>query len=402
MATNRVQARRSSLAGVPPQLADLLVGELALNFADKAIFMRTNTEVVQLNAAANVAQDSSHRFVTDAQIASWEAGYTLPVATAAVLGGVKIGANIDVDIDGVISLKIASATETGLLSSSSFSAFAAKQDALGFTPVNVAGDTMSGPLVLSGAPTLGNGAATKTYVDDGLATKLDLAGGTMTDLLVLSADPVQGLGAATKQYVDNSVSLLAGEYASPVQSTVDLAALNSSSLQDKQMRLVEDAGAIFRFDAQSVATADGIDVIIPIDAPATGRWVKVQAATQNHEALKGLLGGAANDHLHLTTAEKNSYDAHLTDVGLHLTTEQNTWLDAINASAAEVNYLVGVTSGIQAQLDAKQNDLGYVPVNRAGDTMQGPLILQQDPVVAMEAVTKQFLEAYVIDAGVYA
>ena len=47
--------------------------------------------------------------------------------------------------------------------------------ALGYTPVNKAGDTMTGPLVLSGTPVTGLQAATKTYVDNALGTG---AGGT--------------------------------------------------------------------------------------------------------------------------------------------------------------------------------------------------------------------------------
>ncbi|MEM2159356.1 MAG: hypothetical protein QXN55_00165 [Candidatus Nitrosotenuis sp.] len=46
--------------------------------------------------------------------------------------------------------------------------------------------------------------------------------------------------------------------------------------------------------------------------------------------------------------------SHLTDYGLHLTSTQNTWIDAITVTSAEVNYLAGVSSGIQSQLDGKQ------------------------------------------------
>lgn len=42
---------------------------------------------------------------------------------------------------------------------------------LGYTPVNKAGDTMTGPLVLNADPSATLGAATKGYVDTGLATK---------------------------------------------------------------------------------------------------------------------------------------------------------------------------------------------------------------------------------------
>ena len=400
--SNRVQLRKSSVPGFVPSVAEMLLGELGINLIDKKVFASTGTEVFVLNDAANIATDATHRFVTDAQIAAWSTGYELPIASASQLGGVKIGANIDVDAAGVISLKIASAEQSGLLSAADYAVFAGKQDALGFVPVNKAGDTLEGDLILAGAPTVTNGAATKGYVDAADAAKLDLAGGTMSGLLVLSANPTQALGAATKQYVDSAVDSMAGEYAAPVQAIADLAALASASLQDKQMRLVEDAGAIFRFDVQSSIAADGVDVIAPDDIGAgTGRWIKIQSATQDHESLKGLQGGANGDHLHLTTAEKNGYDAHLADYALHLTADQNTWLDGINASASEVNYLVGVTSNVQAQLDGKQAALGYTAVNKAGDTMLGALYMAQDPVAAMEAVTLQYLQSYVIDGGTF-
>jgi hypothetical protein len=46
--------------------------------------------------------------------------------------------------------------------------------------------------------------------------------------------------------------------------------------------------------------------------------------------------------------------SHTTDATLHLTSTQNTWLDAITATSTEVNYLSGVTSSIQTQLSNKQ------------------------------------------------
>lgn len=392
--TNRVQMRRSTTPGAVPLLANMLVGEVVLNLADKNAFYSTGSEVVQLNAASNIVTDSTHRFITDGQLAQLAAGYTLPVASSSVLGGVKVGSNINVDANGVISIETASATTTGVLSSADFTLFAAKQDSLGYTPVDKAGDTMSGPLILSGAPTANNGAATKSYVDSGLSAKIDLAGGTMSGLLILSADPVANLGAATKQYVDSAVNLVAGEFMSPVQSLTELAALTTQI--DKGILLVEDTGALYRFDAQSSATPEGDGVIA---ATGGGNWIKIQSAIQNHEMLSGLQGGAANDHLHLTTAEKNGYDSHLADYGLHLTSSQNTWLDGINASASEVNWLVGVTSSIQTQLDGKQASLGYTPVNKAGDTMLGMLTLFADPVASMDAATMGWVEARIIDCG---
>lgn len=42
-------------------------------------------------------------------------------------------------------------------------------------------------------------------------------------------------------------------------------------------------------------------------------------------------------------------------------------------SVAELNHLDGVTDNVQTQIDLKQDDLGYVPVNKAGDALTGDL-----------------------------
>lgn len=42
--------------------------------------------------------------------------------------------------------------------------------------------------------------------------------------------------------------------------------------------------------------------------------------------------------------------SHINNLAIHLTSAQNSWLDAITATAAEVNHLSGVTSDIQTQL----------------------------------------------------
>jgi len=46
--------------------------------------------------------------------------------------------------------------------------------------------------------------------------------------------------------------------------------------------------------------------------------------------------------------------SHVSDTSSHLTSSQNTWIDGISATSAEVNYSVGVTSGIQSQFSNKQ------------------------------------------------
>jgi len=397
--TNRVQLRYSTTPSVVPTIAQLLTAELGINLVDKKLYVNDGSAIYEISHAENITTDSTHRFVTDAQIAAWSAAQA--IASDTVLGSVIIGDHIQVQLDGTISILEANGSQAGVLTAADWTTFNNKQAALGYTPVNRAGDTMTGLLTLSADPTNNFHATTKQYTDAADALKLNLSGGTMTGLLVLSGDPVAGLGAATKQYVDGLVDAVSGSYAAPVQTLADLSAILPAAREDKQIRLVENAGALFRYDDQSTDTADGVGVIIPDDTPATGRWIKVQAATQNHNTLTNLQGGASNDYLHLTTAEKNSYDSHLTDDTRHLTSSQNTWIDAITASSAEVNYLVGVTSSIQSQIDGKQDALGYTPVNVAGDTMLGHLVLFADPTLALHPVTRQYLENYVINCGTF-
>lgn len=88
------------------------------------------------------------------------------------------------------------------------------------TKLPLVGGTLTGPLVLSGNPTLSLHAATKQYVDSQVSgittadnTKVPLAGGSMTGYLSLSANPVNPLHAATKQYVDNTVATATAGFA---------------------------------------------------------------------------------------------------------------------------------------------------------------------------------------------
>lgn len=74
------------------------------------------------------------------------------------------------------------------------------------TKLNRDGGTMTGPLTLSGAPTVALHAASKGYVDNNVSGKLNKAGDTMTGPLTLQGAPLNNLHAATKEYVDTEIS----------------------------------------------------------------------------------------------------------------------------------------------------------------------------------------------------
>lgn len=83
---------------------------------------------------------------------------------------------------------------------------------------------------------------------------------------------------------------------------------------------------------------------------------------------------------------------HVADDTLHLTSTQNTFLDGVTITFGEVNSLSGITSNVQAQIDSK--------LNKAGATMTGDLVLSADPVSALSAATKQYVDT--VAAGLHA
>ena len=91
------------------------------------------------------------------------------------------------------------------------------------------------------------------------------------------------------------------------------------------------------------------------------------------------------------TADSTALTTHIADTSLHLTSSENTWIDAITATSTEVNYLSGVTSSVQSQFGGK--------VSKTGDTLSGNLDLGNNniislasPVSASDAATKQYVD----------
>lgn len=57
-------------------------------------------------------------------------------------------------------------------------------------------------------------------------------------------------------------------------------------------------------------------------------------------------------------------------------------------ASSEIVWLTGVSSNVQTQLNSKQAALGYTPVNKAGDTMSGNLLIQASALAYSYAETK--------------
>ena len=262
------------------------------------------------------------------------------------------------------------------------------------------GDTMTGFLTLSANPTQALHAATRGYVDANWATVVQKAGDTMTGALTLSGNPSSALHATPKQYVDAGIS------AHATDATLHLTAAQNTFLDgvtatSTEVNYLVGAGSNIQTQIDTkLSKAGGLmtgllslsgDPALPLNA-VTKQYVDNKDALKVSKAgdtMTGALVLPGNPTAALEAAPKQYVDAatstHASDTSLHLTSAQNTFLDAVTVTSTEVNYLGGVTSGVQSQLDSK--------VSKAGATMTGLLVLSADPAVALGAATKQYTDA---------
>ncbi len=227
----------------------------------------------------------------------------------------------------------------------------------------VSGGTMQGFLQLSQPPTLGSHAVTKDYVDTAVGTGsgqfLPLLGGTMTGPIVLPGDPTQELEAATKQYVDSVAAGLDVKQSVRVGTLVDIALTGLQTIDG--VALNEDDRVLVK--SQTDATQNGIYTA------SVGSWVRSVDAdgTPASEVTSGLF----------TFIEEGTI---LADTGWVLTTN-----DPIILGVSQLQFSKFSSSGDH--------------VEKAGDTMTGPLILNAAPTVALEAANKGYIDNLIQNIG---
>lgn len=78
-----------------------------------------------------------------------------------------------------------------------------------------------------------------------------------------------------------------------------------------------------------------------------------------------------------------------TDLGadLAMVSDASGKVSVGTTTSAQIEYLNSVTSNVQDQIDGKQDDLGYVPVNRAGDSMNGDLNMNGNQMLGLPAAS---------------
>jgi hypothetical protein len=255
------------------------------------------------------------------------------------------------------------------------------RDGLGWDGVVtiLGGGVLSGNLILNGDPTSSLQAATKQYVDSSIAALessdftqtqadglyLHINGGTLSGTLTLSSDPSGLYDAATKQYVDTTIinainTTVLGEFTQSqadglylhinggtLSGTLTLHADPNNNLEAATKQYVDNS-------ITAAVSVSGISQVF-----ADGRYVQLNGST-----MTGSLILNADPITGLGAATKQYVDVSVSTLDTNVTTVLGT----------------------------KQNNLGFTPVNLAGDTMNGALILNADPTSTLGAVTKQYVD----------
>jgi hypothetical protein len=293
---------------------------------------------------------------------------------------------------------------TGLLSSGAVTSFNTRtgaitlassdvSTALGYTPLNQAGDTLIGPLILAANPTSALGAATQQYVTGLLAGKQD----TGSYLTALTGD----VTAAGSGSVAATVATVGGSSAANIH-TAELAA-NAATANNTASKIVaRDPSGNFIASTVTASLIGNVagnvtgnltgsvtgnvlgnvtgDVSGNVTGSAAGNVLKAG------DTMTGLLVLSANPSDNFGAVTKKYVDDINTSLNAAITGTTSsltlTFTPPLVNTAGNVAMAIGSTSsdGYLSSTDwmtfnNKQSSLGYSPVNRAGDTVSGLLTL---------------------------
>ena len=307
-----------------------------------------------------------------------------------VLGAGEIGVEVVSSSD--VRIKIGDGTSTFSVlpyaSASSTTINDATQTALD-AKVPLAGGTMTGLLILSGDAVADLGAVTKQQLDavnstlsTSISGKLSTSGGTLTGFLTLNAAPTSSLHAATKSYVDTAAAAKVSKSGDTMTGALVLAADPTAALEAATKQYV-DSGAY-------QTTVGG-------SATYAGKVVKTNAAGKIDSSFLSLSGGylgtvdvTAAYALSGTFTTGDYYAVSVSG------TVDSSWNDKINGSPTDAGagqFLLRNSNGKWDLVgDTASSSAISGKVDKAGDTMTGPLILDADPTTALGAATKQYAD----------
>jgi hypothetical protein len=227
------------------------------------------------------------------------------------------------------------------------------------TKLPLAGGTMTGAIAMGtakitglGDPTTAQDAATKAYVDTQDATKLNLTGGTMSGAIAMGTNKITGLGtptvdadATTKLYVDGILG--SGESAAASAAAAATSASNAATSASAAASSATDS--LNSANASASSASEAATSYDNFDDRYLGQKASNPALDNDGDAL---LTGAI--YFNTTDDKMKVYSGSVwVDVAPVATSVTVSQISDLTATATELNYVDGVTSAIQTQLDAK-------------------------------------------------
>ena len=257
-----------------------------------------------------------------------KSGNTLDVGTAAASRIVVNADNIDLATSGVTAATYRSVTT----------------DAYG----RITGGT--NPTTVSGYGL--TDVFTKTEINTSLATKLNLTGGTMSGAIAMGTNKITGMGdptaaqdAATKAYTDSILgsATSAAASAAAASTSESNAATSASNAASSATASSNSANASASSASEAATSYDNFD----------DRYLGQKASdpTTDNDG-DALLTGAI--YFNTTSNAMKVYNGSAwTDVAPVATSITVSQISDLTVNATELNYVDGVTSAVQTQLDAK-------------------------------------------------
>ena len=368
--TQTILIRRSVTPAKVPTTAQLSLGELALNTNDGKLFFKKDVSGVQ--SIVEVGATTLTGDVTG----SGNDTITVTLANSGVTAGTY--KSVTVDAKGRVTAGTSPTTLSGFgitdgVNSSLLGA------ANGVATLDSAGKVPAAQL--------------PSYVDDVLEyAKLAAFPATGTaGIIYVALDTNKTYRWSSTVYVEISASpgstdavaegatnlyFTAARAQAAVTSITGNAATATKLATARSIAMTGDlTWSIASFDGSANVTAAGT---LAASGVTAGTYPKVTVDSKGRVTAGAVLAATdipALDWTKITTGKPTTLSGygitdaapltHTTDATLHLTTAQNTWIDAITATSTEVNYLSGVTSAIQTQLNNKQASLGFTAENAA-------------------------------------
>lgn len=267
---------------------------------------------------------------------------------------------------------------------------------LGYTPVDQAGDSMTGSLKMNSQSEVRFADADSSEyvafrapatVSSNVTYTLPAADGSASEVLQtdgsggLSWVPIASAPVATVFGRTGSVAAANGDYNAGQVTNAPSGGIASTTVQ----------AALNELDTEKITStyADNNLLGSPLAAPVTtGESIRWNGSAWEYYAPLTSVGTAEIDNGSILNADinvnaaiaRNKMAAGLANAVL-VNDGSGRFTESTTVDSTELSHLDGVTSAIQTQIDNKEDVLGYTPVNQAGDTMTGALNLPTDGLV---------------------